>query len=57
MSVKLSSHEAMRLMENLRAGNSVICPECKAGEIVTKFELNTAHHFHCNNCDFQINTD
>lgn len=43
--------------EKLRAGEKVICPECKKGYLVTQYDPKLSHSFECNNCGMKINKD
>jgi ssDNA-binding Zn-finger/Zn-ribbon topoisomerase 1 len=43
------------IIKKLEAGETVQCPECKKGNIISKRENDT--HFECNFCDFVINID
>lgn len=52
ISLKINYNEIGRINEELRAGKSVSCPECKNGMIIPRRENDT--HFKCNKCDFFI---
>lgn len=47
--------EAGEILKVLRAGGTVLCPECKKGKVTHKG--NNLYHFSCDKCDFKINID
>ena len=51
-SLKMNPKEIGDMIENLKDGKAVICPECKEGKIVPKEKNGTC--FWCDKCNFSI---
>ena len=43
------------IIERLRTGEIVHCPDCKDGKISTPYDPKISHFFCCDKCDFEIN--
>lgn len=51
ISLKMSPKEIGDMLEKLKNGESVVCPECKEGKIEPK---KNGTCFWCDKCDFSI---
>ena len=51
--------EVKEMMQKLRNGQEVLCPQCHEGKIETPYDPKTSKFFECSNnkCDFTINYD
>lgn len=49
---KINSRELINL---LRTGEKVQCPNCKKGWVSTPYDPQISHFFCCDKCDFMIN--
>lgn len=47
------------ILEKLRKGEKVECPECQKGKLVTDYDYTISHYFYCDNpnCDCSLIVD
>lgn len=55
----MKTAEVKEMMQKLRNGEDVLCPQCNRGRIETPYDPKISKFFKCNNdeCDFTINYD
>lgn len=53
----MSPKEIGEMMDRLREGKKVVCPQCHKGIIRTPYDPKTSKFFKCDNCKYMINED
>lgn len=53
----MEKFDHVKLIRELRAGETPVCPLCGKGTVSTENDPKTSHFFCCSECDFMVNID